>query len=392
MATVSAPLARARWLRLPRRTARLRLTLLYSGLFLLLGTVLIVVIALLFAGSSSVEVSPKPFALVRDAAGLVRQVVPPAGIAEVQHNTDLARLLATSWVVLALTAIGSAVLGWFVAGRVLRPLREIATTARTISAGSLHQRLGLTGPDDEFKQLGDTLDELLARLESSFESQRRFVADASHELRTPMTAERTVLQVALADPDASVESLRATCEELLDAGVEQERLLESLLTLATSERGLDRNDPVNLALIAADVVEARRPELERRELTLRSALWPAATAGDPALVERMLANLLDNAAEHNVGDGYVEVRTATEDDRAVLVVANSGPLIPPDQVDRLLEPFQRLDRTRRAESAGHFGLGLAIVRAIATAHGAALDIAAQPGGGLTVMVRFRATA
>jgi signal transduction histidine kinase len=294
--------------------------------------------------------------------------------------------------VLLLTAIGSAVLGWFIAGRVLRPLREITGTARTISAGNLHQRLALTGPQDEFKQLGDTLDDLLARLEASFESQRRFVANASHELRTPLTAERTLLQVALADPNASVESLRTTLEELLASGIEQEQLLESLLTLASSERGLDRRDPIDIAALAADAVEAERSELERRGIELRSALWPAATAGNAGLVERLVANLVENALEHNVAEGgYIEVRTATEGDRALLAVANSGPVISPDQVDRLLEPFQRLDRTRRADVNGHHGLGLSIVRAIAMAHGAELEASAQASGGLLVTVRFQST-
>jgi signal transduction histidine kinase len=387
MATVSPPLTPARWLRLPPRTARLRLTLLYSGMFLVLGTIVVVLIALLFVGSSSVvatavRASPGP------GGG---QLVFPVGIAQNQHSNDVEKLLAASWVVLALTAVGSAVLGWFIAGRVLRPLREITSTARTISAGNLHQRLALAGPQDEFKQLGDTLDELLARLEASFESQRRFVANASHELRTPLTAERTLLQVALADPNATVESLRAMCEELLASGIEQERLLESLLTLASSERGLDRRDPIDVAALAADAVEAERPELERRGIELRSALWPAATAGNAALVERLVANLVVNALEHNVADGgYIEVRTATEGDRAVLAVANSGPVISPDQVDRLLEPFQRLDRTRRADVNGHHGLGLSIVRAIVTAHAAELEVSAQASGGLLVRVRFQA--
>ncbi|HWE33289.1 MAG TPA: ATP-binding protein [Solirubrobacteraceae bacterium] len=387
MATVSPPLTPARWLRLPRRTARLRLTLLYSGMFLVLGTIVVVLIALLFVGSSTVVATA-----VRAAPGPGGgRLVFPVGIAQNQHSTDVARLLEASWVVLLLTAVGSAVLGWFIAGRVLRPLREITGTARTISAGNLHQRLALAGPQDEFKQLGDTLDDLLARLEASFESQRRFVANASHELRTPLTAERTLLQVALADPGASVESLRAMCEELLANGIEQERLLESLLTLASSERGLDRRDPIDVAALVADGVEAERPELERRGIELRSALWPAATAGNAALVERLVANLVENALEHNVQDGgYVEVRTATEGDRAVLAIANSGPVISPDQVDRLLEPFQRLDRTRRADANGHHGLGLSIVRAIATAHAAELEVSAPASGGLRVTVRFQA--
>jgi signal transduction histidine kinase len=382
------------WLRLPTRTARLRLTLMYTGLFFLLGSGLLLLIYLLVGSSATISV-------VSHASGAAPSQItivpaPPAtpkvhDVVVAQHNADLSHLVAMSWVVLVLTTVGAAILGWFAAGRVLRPLRNITTTARTISAGNLHERLALTGPNDEFKQLGDTLDELLARLEASFESQRRFVANASHELRTPLTAERTLLQVALADPDATVESLRAMCEELLASGIEQERLLESLLTLASSERGLDRRDPIDVAALAADAVEAERPELERRGIELRSALWPAAAAGNAALVERLVANLVVNALEHNVADGgYIEVRTATEGDRAVLAVANSGAVISPDQVDRLLEPFQRLDRTRRADVNGHHGLGLSIVRAIVTAHAAELEVSAQASGGLLVRVRFQA--
>jgi signal transduction histidine kinase len=273
-----------RWLRLPRRTARLRLTLLYSGLFMALGTVLIAIIFLL-AGSGSISagsaVAVVPEHVVPGGAAAVRLTPMPIGIARQQHNADIGRLLEVSWVVLVLTAIGSAVLGWFAAGRVLAPLRSITTTARTISAGSLHQRLAIAGPDDEFKQLGDTLDELLARLEASFESQRRFVANASHELRTPLTVERTLLQDALADPNASAEELRATCEEVLAAGAEQERLLEALLTLASSERGLDRREPLDLARIAGHALLAAEPARKQRSLELTAELAPAPTAGDP---------------------------------------------------------------------------------------------------------------
>ena len=293
---------------------------------------------------------------------------------------------------LALTALGSAVLGWYIAGRVLRPLRSITSTARTISAGSLHQRLALTGPDDEFKALGDTLDDLLARLEGSFESQRRFVANASHELKTPLTVERTLLQVALADPDASAEKLRATCEEVLATGIEHEQLLESLLTLASSERGLERREPLDLSLIAGEAIAAAQPALERRGLELEAGLHLAQTSGDAALVERLAVNLIDNAVEHNVTGGRVEVTTAlTAAGDATLTVTNTGPVVPPGEVARLLEPFQRLAGVRAAEPNGHHGLGLSIVRAIAAAHDATLDVQPLPGGGLTVTVRFRAS-
>jgi signal transduction histidine kinase len=381
MATVSAPLAPARWLRPPRRTARLRLTLLYSGMFLLLGTVVIVFIYLFFTGTGAVGASAVSVKPVPGYEGLRELVVP---IAQNQHNADIARLLAGSWVVLALTAVGSAVLGWFISGRVLRPLREITSTARTISAGNLHERLALTGPDDEFKQLGDTLDALLARLQASFESQRRFVANASHELKTPLTADRTVLQVALADPNADAASLRVACAELLASGFEQERLLESLLTLATSERGLERREPIELSVLAADALDAIAPTA----ITIERRLHLAATSGDPALVERLIANLIDNAIDHNVAGGRVELTTATADGEAVLTVINTGPRVAAGDIHRLLEPFQRGDPTRAAETGGHHGLGLSIVRAIATAHDAALLVEPRTGGGLTVTVRF----
>jgi len=283
------------------------------------------------------------------------------------------------------------VFGWFVSGRMLRPLREMAATARTISAGNLSERLALAGPDDEFKQLGDTVDELLARLEASFEAQRRFVANVSHELRTPLTLERTLLQVALADPDASAATLRATCEELLASGRDQERLLEALLTLASSERALDRREPLDLATVAGQLLSARREDIERRSLELTTALTPAPITGDPALIERLIANLIDNAVQYNVAGGRVEVITATVAGHALVSVTNTGPEVPPGELERLFEPFQRIGVTRTASEGGHHGLGLSIVRAIATAHAATLTAHPQPDGGLAVTVSFRAS-
>jgi signal transduction histidine kinase len=386
-----------RWLRLrlPRRTARLRLTLLYSGLFMALGTVLIAII-FLFAGSASVAVSGAvavvPEHVAQGSVAAVRLTPVPIGIARQQHNADIGRLLEVSWVVLVLTAIGSAVLGWFAAGRVLAPLRSITTTARTISAGSLHQRLAIAGPDDEFKQLGDTLDDLLSRLEASFESQRRFVANASHELRTPLTVERTLLQVALADPNATAEELRATCEEVLAAGAEQERLLESLLTLASSERGLDRRERLDLALIAGRALLGAEPARKQRSLELTTELAPAPTTGDPGLVERLVVNLIDNAVHHNAVGGRIEIRTGIEAGDAVLAVTNTGAVIATSDIGRLLEPFRRLGRGRAADTDGHHGLGLSIVRAIAVAHDATLEVQAPAEGGLVITVRFQAVA
>ncbi len=288
---------------------------------------------------------------------------------------------------LAVTALASALLGWFAAGRVLRPLRTMTSTARTISAGNLHERLALTGPDDEFKQLGDTLDELLARLEASFEAQRRFVANASHELRTPLTVERTLLEVALADPDATAATMRATCEELLAAGRDQERLLEALLTLASSERGLDRRHPLDLAQIAEQVLLPPRREVGLLSLSLERELLAAPATGDPDLIERLVANLIDNAVQHNVPGGRVEIRTWTDDGQARLAVTNTGPVIAAGELERLFEPFQR-GANGRSGDGEHHGLGLSIVRAIATAHDATLTAEPLPEGGLTVTAGF----
>ncbi len=391
----SRTLVPRRWLRLPARTARLRLTLLFAGLFLLCGTTLLVIIYLFVGNSSSISVTAVAHRAASGNQPAATTVFPSPTInvpgvhqfVTAQHNADIDRLVAGSWVVLALATVGAAVLGWFAAGRVLRPVREITTTARTISAGNLHERLAMTGPDDEFKQLGDTLDDLLGRLEGSFEAQRRFVANASHELRTPLTLERTLLQVALADPDLTLESLRATCGELLGSQSEHEKLLESLLTLTSSERALEHRERLDLALLTAAGVQASRAAIEQRGLELVTVLRPASIAGDPALVRRLIANLLDNAVDHNIEGGRVEIRTEPAGDRALLSVTNTGVVIPPEATELLLEPFQRLGAPRTATN-GHYGLGLSIVRAIATAHGAGLTVRAPPDGGLAVTVSF----
>jgi signal transduction histidine kinase len=364
----------------------MRLTLFYAGLFLLLGTILLAIVYLLTSRGGAISVAvPSPVVRrqLKLPDGLVITVpappaVPGQDIVALQHNADLARLVTISWIVLLVTTAGSAVLGWFV-----------TATARTISAGNLHQRLDRRGPNDEFRQLGDTLDDLFGRLEASFEAQRRFVANASHELRTPLTLERTLLQVALADPNATERTLRATCEELLTSQSDQERLLEALLTLASSERGLERRDPVDLPALVESALRQLTPKLERRAISTEVALGPATALGDPALVARLIANLIDNAIDHNVDGGHVDISTRTLDGRAVLTIGNTGPLIPAGETERLFEPFQRMYGAR-THNDGHHGLGLSIVRAIAVAHDADLTATPRPTGGLTVTVRFEA--
>jgi signal transduction histidine kinase len=347
-----------------RRSLRAQLTLLYAVPFVLSGIVL-VSIPLLGASQSA----PVGSGLAPDVAD------------DALRN----RLLAASAVGLAAMVVVSVLVGWLVAGRFLRPLRTITTTARDISASNLHRRLGRTGRRDEFSVLAETLDDLFARLEAAFESQRRFVANASHELRTPLTAERALLQVALGDPDASVASLRAACREVLSLGRAQERLIDALLALASSEQGIERHEPLDLAGIADGVIRDRAEEAERLGIHVAADLSDAPAAGDPRLAESLVANLIDNALRHNVPGGRVEVRTATRDGRARLAVRNTGPVIPPDQVERLFEPFQRLDGQRIRHSDGH-GLGLAIVRSIVAAHGGTLTAEPRPGGGLAVEV------
>jgi signal transduction histidine kinase len=404
MARVLRALSPRSWLRASRRTARLRLTLLYTGMFLGLGTALVIGVFLLSSSGGAfsvhaVAVSASPTATTirpvpADGSGLI---VPQPSNGRVERvvmgrSPDLAGLLATTWALLVVTAFVSALLGWFAAGRVLRPLRQMTETARTISAGNLSRRLALTGPDDEFRRLGDTLDDLLVRLEASFDAQRRFVANASHELRTPLTVERTLLQVALADPNATAATLRAAGEELLACGREHERLLESLLTLASSERGINHRETVDLGRMVGHVLLTPRPDIQRDGLELDTTLEPAVVSGDPALIERLMANLIDNAVRYNRPEGRIEVRTAVVDGHPVIEVTNTGPTVRYEEIERMFEPFQRLGGGRAARADGHHGLGLSIVRAIAVAHEAAVDATPLPDGGLAIRVRFPAGA
>jgi signal transduction histidine kinase len=374
---------------------RLRLTLLYGALFLACGAVLLTITYLLVAhrysgdffvtAGKSVTVTKDPTGAPMIGTTSLASPVQVLAQAHAQSNAALHQLLIQSGIALTIMAVISIWLGWLVAGRVLQPLRTITNAARDISARNLHRRLALKGPDDELNQLGTTFNGLLERLESSFEAQRQFVANASHELRTPLTFERTLLEVALADPDATVESLRRTCEQLLANGEQQERLIEALLLLSRSQRGLDRREPVDLAAVALERVRAT----DRHGPELAASLLPAETTGDPRLVERLVANLVDNAVKHNVPNGTLSVRTETRDGRALLTVENTGPAIEPADLDRLFQPFQRL-HDERASTPNGSGLGLSIVYAIATAHDASITLRSRAGGGLRIEISFPA--
>jgi signal transduction histidine kinase len=348
----------------------MQLTLLYSGLFIgLLAAVL------LATGD-----------LIRRSA----MRAPQGGAGVVQQAAS--RQFDVGPALIALVAVaGASVIAWWLAGRFLRPLRAMTTTAQEISATNLHRRLSLSGPDDELTELGRTLDDLFGRLESSFEAQRHFVANASHELRTPLAGQRTLLQVALADPEADAQTLRSTCEQALQLGAQQERLIDALLTLATSERGVERWESFDLGALAEDIVLRRQADAEHQGIHIDTALTQATATGDRSLVESLLANLIDNAIRHNQAGGRVDISTTTRAGRAVVSVGNTGAVIPPDQVDRLFQPFQHVGRERIRLANGH-GLGLAIVRAIATAHCATLSASARPEGGLDVEISLPAPA
>jgi signal transduction histidine kinase len=388
-------------IRRPRYTIRLRLAVLYGGAFLISGTLLLGLIVVSVGRSSHAEVvsvqahhvieaTPTPGSGGPGSLALQRAHVQAHqlnAVATEVNRSDLHLLLVVSLVALAIMALASMALGWALAGRVLRPLQVITTAARELSASSLHERLALDGPNDELRELGDTFDGLLARLESSFESQRQFVANASHELRTPLTLERAILEVTLADPAASSATLRAACERVLAIGEQQEWTIDALLTLARSERGLERRSTLALDTLVERVLSERREQIARRGLRLETRLEHAPTSGDPRLLERMVANLLDNAIRHNLAGGWITVTATSTDGETVLTIANSGPVIAAEDVERLLQPFHRLGASRVGHGDGH-GLGLSIVAAIAAAHGAKLSVDPQPEGGLRVEVRL----
>ncbi|MFC8074988.1 sensor histidine kinase [Streptomyces sp. NPDC057307] len=376
-----SPFRRIRW------TARLRLTLLYGALFLLSGAALLAITYFLVASGGK----PRVFFLGSGMEGgppLDSEAMRHAmrKDADRQREATLDQLLVQSGVALALMSAVSVVLGWLTAGRVLRPVRTMTEKARRISERNLHERLAVTGPADELKDLGDTFDSLLARLDSAFDAQKRFVANASHELRTPLTLQRALIEVALSNPAADARSLRTVCERVLAAGEQQERLIEALLTLARSQRGLERRRPTDLAPVVADALRTAPSDGVRIE----QSLAPAWTPGEPRLVERLVTNLVDNALRHNDGgaDAWVRVRTGTEGGRPVLRVVNSGPVIPADRVETLFQPFRR--EVSRAGGPDGLGLGLSIVEAVATAHGAELTAVPGPAGGLDITVAFRA--
>jgi signal transduction histidine kinase len=347
--------------RAPRPTIRARLTALYATL-VAVSTGALLLISYWLLGRHFDRTLPDP--LARDA----------------QDEVALQYAIAFAGVLLVSGAVG-----WLVAGRVLSPLKRISGTARRVSEERLGERIPVTGPQDELRELGETLNSMLDRLASSFDAQRRFVANASHELRSPLTVIRSEAEVALANPDPDLDEMRAMAESVVHASRRTEALLASLLILARSQRGLLRSEPVDLAGVAEGVAEAAAPLAADQRLRLETDLAQSAVEGDAALLERLAANLVENAVRYNRPGGFVRVSTRDGVGSAELRVENSGPPVEREAADRLAEPFERLQREADARGAG---LGLSIVRAVSEAHGGTLSIEPRAEGGLVVSVRL----
>jgi signal transduction histidine kinase len=390
------------WVRLPDRTVRVRLTFLYVLLFLVSGAMLLAIasgVAVRRSASMTSRVSigvapPVPSAariqlLQSQLAHLESELVNQPGQNQLGHD-----LLVSSLIALAVMTIVSAALGWLVAGRALRPVRQMTTAAQRISEDNLHERLAVTGPRDELKQLGDTIDGLLGRLEFAFNAQRRFVANASHELRTPLTTMRAAIDVALAKPEPAPPPTVALAARL---GAELDRidaLLEAFLVLARAQhRYLPGYTALPLDYVVGAALADQAAAIRGRNLTVRNTSGPggAWVAGSQALLSRLAENLISNAVGHNADGGWIQVTTQTDGNRATLIVENGGQVLDQSQVNELAQPFRRLGADRTGSDNGS-GLGLSIVAAIAEAHGGTLELWARDGGGLRVRVELPAAA
>jgi signal transduction histidine kinase len=371
----------------PRRTVRLRLSVLYGMLFLASGAALLAITNILArswpwpalvvgpdSGSGHIQPAPSPIpAWVRAQAAA-------------QHAAALNQLLAESAIALGLMAVVSVALGWLVAGRVLRPLRQMTAAARAISAADLSRRLAVPGPDDELKDLGDTIDGLLDRLETAFAAQRRFAANASHELRTPLAMMRTSLDVATAKPAPVPPELTVLAGKLREGLDQADHLVENLLLLARAQHGArDDQETIPLGPLLTSAIAARAGLIASMGLDVQHAADGPLVAGNPVLLAQMTGNLIDNAIRHNHPGGWIRAQITRAGPAVRLVVENGGPVLDPGQVATLAQPFRRLG-TDRTGSATGTGLGLSITEAIVSAHGGVLHLHARPEGGLRAVI------
>ncbi|MFF3931782.1 sensor histidine kinase [Streptomyces hirsutus] len=379
-----------------RPTIRIRLTLLYGGMFLIAGILLLSIIYLLAANALNVG-SDLPFRILSGQVSSdicqLRSAQLPAdelnaalnACVNEQRQHALDNLLSRSLLALLGLAVIAFAFGYAMAGRVLSPLGRITRTARAVAGSDLSRRIELDGPDDELKELADTFDDMLERLQRAFTAQQRFVGNASHELRTPLAINRTLLEVHLSDPDAPVE-LQQLGKTLLATNERSEQLVEGLLLLARSDNQIVERKPVDLAEVASQAIDQVHAEAQAKGVEIRGVRKPAVVRGNGVLLERIALNLVQNAVRYNVAEqGWVEVTTDVEHGQAVLVVSNTGPVVPAYEVDNLFEPFRRL-RTERTGSDKGVGLGLSIVRSVARAHGGHIYAQPREGGGLVMRV------
>ncbi|MCT9077067.1 sensor histidine kinase [Streptomyces fulvoviolaceus] len=378
-----------------RPTIRIRLTLLYGGMFLIAGILLLSIIYLLAAQALNVG-SDLPFKITEgtvtsDICDLPSKASPDvfnsamSACVGQQRQHALDNLLSRSLLALLGLAIIAFAFGYAMAGRVLSPLGRILRTARAVAGSDLSRRIELDGPDDEIKELADTFDDMLERLQRAFTAQQRFVGNASHELRTPLAINRTLLEVHLSDPGAPME-LQQLGKTLLATNERSEQLVEGLLLLARSDNQIVERKPVDLAEVAEQAVDQVHAEAQAKGVVIRGDQKPAVVQGNGVLLERIALNLVQNAVRYNVPEGgWVEVTTDVQHGQAVLVVSNTGPVVPAYEIDNLFEPFRRL-RTERTGSDKGVGLGLSIVRSVARAHGGHISATPREGGGLEMRV------
>ncbi|MFJ9928586.1 MULTISPECIES: sensor histidine kinase [Streptomyces] len=383
-----------------RPTIRIRLTLLYGGMFLIAGILLLSIIYLLAAQAISTGNQPlfkivsfQELKVSSDNCPAINTTSLPLAdfndaisqCVDHQRQVALDNLLSRSLLALLGLAVIAFAFGYAMAGRVLSPLGRITRTARAVAGSDLSRRIELDGPDDELKELADTFDEMLERLQRAFTAQQRFVGNASHELRTPLAINRTLLEVHLSDPNAPVE-LQQLGKTLLATNERSEQLVEGLLLLARSDNQIVERKPVDLAEVATQAIDQVRSEADAKGVEIRGERKPAVVQGNGVLLERIALNLVQNAVRYNVAeDGWVEVDTEVRHGQAVLTVSNTGPVVPAYEIDNLFEPFRRL-RTERTGSDKGVGLGLSIVRSVARAHGGHIAARPREGGGLVMHV------
>jgi signal transduction histidine kinase len=399
---------------------RLRLTLLYAGLFLIAGGALLALTYGLVAASVPPSSTPTTHAYNENLATFIRVCKSPASaglkvqnpgaetkaanpqVAECkrvseylagvragamsQRDQALHSLLLYSLLGLGAMTAASGGAGWFVSGRVLRPVRTMTETARRASEQHLGERITMTGPKDELRELADTFDDMLDRLDRAFAAQRQFVANASHELRTPLTAMRTAIDVTLAKPGRTQRQLEDMAVRVRRSTEQAQHMVDALLTLTVSEQSRQQADQLDLMALTEDALEHAADRIRAQELTLTAELNPAQITGDEHLVGRLVWNLIDNAVRHNAPAGWIRLSTGIYDGSAFLRIANSGEVIPDSAVAMLAEPFHRL--VGRTGDGGGFGLGLSIVRSVSAAHGATLTVSNPAQGGLDILVRL----